>query len=66
MANVNEAEPAATPLDPVVGTLSLGRRGLEMKVGRHLHVFLSRPLLFWLASIAGTAGTSPYWTTLIS
>lgn len=64
MANISEAEAAAP--EPVVWTLNLGRRGLEVKAGRHLHVSLSRTLLFWLVSVAGTASTSPYWTTLIS
>ncbi|WP_328406421.1 hypothetical protein OHS70_38430 (plasmid) [Streptomyces sp. NBC_00390] len=63
MANVSEAEAADT--EPVAWTVSLGRRGLEVKGGRHLHVSLSRTLLFWLVSVAGAASTSPYWTTLM-
>lgn len=63
MAKVNEAE--AVDEETVDWTVNLGRRGLEVKGGRHLHVSLSRTLLFWLLSVAGTASTSPYWTTLI-
>ncbi|MYY80872.1 MULTISPECIES: hypothetical protein [unclassified Streptomyces] len=62
MANVTETE--AADKEPVVWTVSLGHRGLEVKGGRHLHVSLSRPLFFWLVSVAGAA-TSPYWTTLM-
>lgn len=48
-----------------VWNVSLGRGGLEVKAGRHLYVSMSHTLLFWLISVAGTVGTSPYWTTLI-
>ncbi|USQ89875.1 hypothetical protein NFX46_40015 (plasmid) [Streptomyces phaeoluteigriseus] len=63
MANVSEAE--AADKEPVVWTVSLGHRGLEVKGGRHLHVSLSRTLLFWIVSVTGAASTSPYWTTLM-
>ncbi|MGW1364729.1 hypothetical protein ACWCQP_45905 [Streptomyces chartreusis] len=63
MTHVEEAK--ATDTENAAWTISLQRRGLEVKAGRHLHLSLSRTLLWWLVSVAGAASASPYWTTLI-
>ncbi|MFI9809552.1 hypothetical protein ACIHEJ_35380 [Streptomyces sp. NPDC052301] len=58
-------QPEAADAENTVWTISLQRRGLEVKAGRHLHLSLSRTLLWWLVSVIGAASASPYWTTLI-
>ena len=42
--------------------VTVGPRGLEIRAGRHLRVSMSPTMMFWLASLAGAIGTSPYWT----
>ncbi|MEU1409702.1 hypothetical protein ABZ471_47215 [Streptomyces sp. NPDC005728] len=63
MTHTDEAK--AADIENAAWTISLQRRGLEVKAGRHLHLSLSRTLLWWLASVVGAASASPYWTTLI-
>lgn len=41
--------------------LYVGRRGLEVRAGRHLGVSMSLPLLSWVASLLGVMGSFPYW-----
>lgn len=41
--------------------LYVGRRGLEVRVGRHLNVSMSLTLFSWLASLSGIVGSFPYW-----
>ncbi|MFJ5779518.1 hypothetical protein [Streptomyces sp. NPDC093094] len=63
MSKHKTTTPAAS--DASAWQLHLGRQGLRVHAGRHLHLALSLPLLTWTASISGLIGTAGHWTQLL-
>lgn len=52
--------PAESPVGGVAWRLSIGRHGLEVRVGRHLTTMASPALLVWLVSL-GAGGAGAHW-----
>ncbi|MFB7248336.1 hypothetical protein ACFCYX_38485 [Streptomyces populi] len=45
--------------EPPTWNLTLGRQGLELRAGRHLHLSVSLVLLAWLLTVSGAASVLP-------
>ncbi|MDT0458088.1 hypothetical protein RM550_20495 [Streptomyces sp. DSM 41527] len=50
---------------PPAWSVTVGRKGLEVRGGRHLRVSVSPGLLSWIIGAAGTIVSNPLWRSFV-